>query len=273
MSRPVLPAADGSAHPAPDRRAWLLVAAVGSMLLLGAVGRIGQWPDYHAFADARSLGWMPNAANVLSNVPFAIVGGWALWRMRHERRPDGMSRSRPSFAAWRTFALAVLCTAFGSAAYHWAPGNASLVFDRLPIAVACAAVGCAFLAERVDPRFGSARAVFAAATVGAISVAWWWFGEQAGHGDLRPYLYVQFMPMLLVMLGLLLRVEPARPPGGALPAHAWWTVIALYAAAKAFEGADADVLHATGSIVSGHTLKHLLAAAGAFVLLRSGSRR
>ncbi len=273
MSRHSIATAAIGARRAPDRRRWLLVAAVGSMLLLFGLGPIAQWPGYHAFADARRLGAMPNAANVLSNVPFAIIGGWALWQTRRERRTGGAPRASASFAAWRMFAAAVLCTAFGSAAYHVSPGDAPLVFDRLPIAVACAALACAFLAERVDPRFGSARVAFAAALVGAGSVAWWWLGERAGHGDLRPYLWVQFMPMLLVTLGLLLRIRPVHPSAGLVPVRAWWAAIALYAVAKGLEGADAAVLHATGSFVSGHTLKHLLAAAGAFALLRNGSRR
>ena len=44
-------------------------------------------------------------------------------------------------------------------------------------------------------------------------------------------------------------------------------VLAIYAAAKAAEALDAQI-YAVGEIVSGHTLKHLLAAAAVWWLLR-----
>jgi hypothetical protein len=102
--------------------------------LLWAHGPIGQWADYHVFADRRAWLGLPNAADVLSNLPFLAIGVWALWRLR--RAPA----ASPSLAAWRAFAVALVLTAVGSAIYHWAPSNASLVGDRLPIAWACAAL-------------------------------------------------------------------------------------------------------------------------------------
>ena len=87
--------------------------------------------------------------------------------------------------------------------------------------------------------------------------------------------------MLLVPLGLVLRLPATTPV--ATPAGAWWAVLACYAAAKLLEMADHGVFDALAGL-SGHTLKHLFAAAGAALLLRavvraqvpelsSGSRR
>jgi len=56
----------------------------------------------------------------------------------------------------------------------------------------------------------------------------------------------------------------------AIVAGTWWTVLGLYAAAKLMEVADHTVLDALG-FVSGHTLKHLLAAAAALCLVRAAS--
>ena len=84
--------------------------------LLWAHGPIGQWADYHVFADRRAWLGVPNAADVLSNLPFlALIGAWALWKLR--RAPA----ASPSLTAWRAFALAIVITAVGSATYHWAP--------------------------------------------------------------------------------------------------------------------------------------------------------
>jgi hypothetical protein len=251
--------------------AWLLALAAALALALGLHGPVAQWARYHDFADARSWLGVPNAQNVLSNLPFLLIGVWGLWQRMN---PPAAAATRSSANAWFCFSLALIGTAFGSALYHWAPTNAALVFDRLPIAWACAALLCAFLAERLDVRWAGGPALAAALTVASAAVAWWWLGESRGHGDLRPYLFVQFLPMLLVPTALWLKL-PARE-AAALPDATWWAVLGLYAAAKLMELADRGIFDML-ALTSGHTLKHLLAAAAALWLLRgrlrSGSRR
>lgn len=233
-------------------------------------GPIAQWADYHAFADVRAWLGIPNAADVLSNLPFALVGAWGWMRLR---RPEP---SWPAQNAWRLFCAGLLCTAVGSAVYHLAPDNTALVFDRIPIAGACAALLCAFLAERVDRRWSSLPALAAAWLAATLSVVIWWAGELHGTGDLRAYLFVQCLPMLLVPAGLLLprAAWPAAGPAGTddppytVAPSAWWAVLALYAAAKGAEVADHALFGMLG-MVSGHTLKHLLAALAAGWIVRA----
>ena len=110
-----------------------------------------------------------------------------------------------------------MLTAVGSSAYHWAPSNASLVGDRLPIAWACAALASAFLGERVATHWSRAHTLVAALALATLSVAFWWLTERAGQGDLRLYLFVQFLPMLLVPLGLGLGLEGDDADGHAGP--------------------------------------------------------
>jgi hypothetical protein len=243
----------------------LLAIALLAAAALAWHGPIAQWPDYHQFADARAWLGLPNAANVLSNLPFALIGGWGMWRL--SRRPTG-ERDRGVHRAWWVFSAAVAATAFGSALYHWAPANGPLVFDRLPIAWACAALVCALFAERLDSAWGSAPALGAALLAATLSVALWWITERQGHGDLRAYLWVQFLPMLMVPAVLALQLAPTG--SRVTPGSAWWIVLALYAAAKLMELADANVFDALG-FTSGHTLKHLLAAAGGWWLLRAAT--
>jgi hypothetical protein len=236
------------------RAGWLLAIVASALAFaLTLYGPIPQWENYHAFADARSWLGLPNAENVLSNLPFAIIGIWGL-----------IVHARSGRAVWRLFSAAVLCTALGSAAYHWAPGNALLVFDRLPIAWACATLTCAVLAERLDARWSALPVLAAGVAVATMAVAWWWLTERQGHGDLRPYLFVQFMPMLIVPAALRLKLPVTDP--AALPNKTWWIVLGLYAAAKLMELADHSVFDAL-AFVSGHTLKHLFAAGAAWYLL------
>lgn len=257
-SAPALPSA--AAQP----RAWWLGLAA-SILLAGLwlAGPVAQWDNYHAFADTRSWLGVPYTADVLSNLPFLGVASFGLWRL---------SRSAldwPSRRAWQLFCVALLCTCAGSAFYHWAPNNAALVFDRIPIAWACVALSGALLAEHVHARFASPSMLAMGLIVATGAVAYWWFTEQRGQGDLRPYLFVQILPMLLVPLTLLMRLPALHT--ACTPPSAWWAVLGLYAAAKATEAADHAVLGATGWI-SGHTLKHLLAAAAAAWIVHAVTR-
>jgi len=246
----------------PHRARVLLVVPLLLALVLLLHGPVPQWAGYHHFADQRHAWGLPHAADVLSNLPFALVGIWAGWS-RH-RLPRGNSA-----LAWQAFAATLLATAAGSSLYHWAPDNAALFFDRLPIACACAALACAFLAERVHGNWGAPRTLGLALVAACASVALWWTSEQAGHSDLRPYLFVQFLPMLLVPVALLLRLP--RRCATAAPDAAWWGVLAGYALAKGLEVADHAVFETLG-FVSGHTLKHLAAAGAALWLLAAAQR-
>ena len=247
-------------HRPPLRAGWLLLVALVAGVALWRHGPIAQWPDYHRFADARAWGAIPNAANVLSSLAFLAVGAWGLRRWRR----SGLAG--PAHAAWGVFGAALLCTAPGSAAYHWAPGNDMLALDRLPIAWACAALLCGLLAERVDPRWSRVPVLAGALLAATLSVAAWWIGERGGQGDLRPYAAVQFLPMLIVPAVLVLRLPATGAP--AVPPPTWAVVLALYAAAKLMETVDAAVLDAL-ALVSGHTHKHQLAAAAAGWQLRA----
>ena len=252
----------------PLRSRWLL-GVVAVVFLFGLVwhGAIPQWPDYHDFADTRPWLGIPNAANVLSNLPFAVIGAWGLWRLTHRHARQAAAGAD---GVWRMFCGALVCTAAGSALYHWAPDNSTLVVDRLPIAWACALLLCAFLAERVHPRWNTIHGLATALGLATLSVMHWWWTERLGQGDLRAYLFVQFLPMLLVPAVLGLRLPVLR--SDAVPGATWCLVLGLYAAAKGMEMADRWMFDAT-QVASGHMLKHGLAAAAAACLVIAVVRR
>ncbi len=78
--------------------------------------------------------------------------------------------------------------------------------------------------------------------------------------DLRLYGWVQFFP--IVALLLLFVLFPPTYTGTSY----WLIAAALYALAKAAEHFDRAILVA-GGVISGHTIKHLLAAAACYVVL------
>src|SRR4029077_5953396 len=102
--------------------------------------------------------------------------------------------------------------------------------------------------------------------LGFASVLNWHIGEQRDAGDLRLYSFVQFYP--LVTIPLMMCFFPARYSRSAdvIIALAW------YVLAKVLEAAPVDHgIYDMGGVVSGHTLKHIAAAAGAcwlFLMVR-----
>jgi len=210
--------------------------------------------SYHAMADQRPLLGIPNALNVLSNLPFAVVGMLGLAVIF--KGGNGPRLFHDPWERWPYAALfaGVALTSVGSTSYHLAPDNARLVWDRLPMTLGFMGLLTAMFAERVNLRL--ARWLFVPLLViGAGSVAFWYWTEARGAGDLRPYLLVQFGS--LVVVGLLLVLYSSRYVGGRYLVAG----LAAYAAAKLFEMADAAIL-SMGGIISGHTLKHLVAAGG-----------
>ena len=231
--------------------ALVTAAAVAGVFLLDA---IPQDAAYHLFADRHALFGVPNFWNVATNLPFLAVGiaGWAMIRRI----------ASPQLAThYRVLCTAIALVAVGSGWYHFAPSNASLVWDRLPMTVAFMALLSALLADRVSWLLGRAL-LWPLVVAGMASIAWWVRTEAAGAGDLRAYALVQFLPVLLTPLLLLFWRE------GSLAARPLWLAIAAYALAKLAEHFDAALFAATG-VVGGHALKHLLAALATWWIVRA----
>jgi len=239
---------------------------LGITLLVAAffyvVPPISQNTAYHDFADQRTLFGIPHFWNVASNLPFVIVGFVGMRKVWRGRFQGGLPDLRANYFL---FFLGLLLTGFGSAYYHLAPSNRTLVWDRLPMAVSFMAFFSAVLGERWGGRVGRS-ALAPLVLLGVLSVLYWDGTELIGHGDLRPYLLVQFLPMLL--LPVLLLGFPSAVTGSGYV----WAVLAWYTVAKIFEWQDAAVLQVLGRF-GGHSLKHVSAAAAGYVFLLALKRR
>ena len=232
-----------------------VVIVIVSALVLVIHGPIHQFAHYHDFADRRPLLGIPNAADVLSNLGLALVSLWALARLWPARRDARLAAGWPGYLL---FFVALLLTAVGSGFYHWAPDNARLVWDRLPIVLACAGLLAAVRAETYP---GSNAWTWASmlAVAAVTSVGWWYFTDRDGMGDLRPYLFMQSLPLVLI---------PFWQAGGRAPRDdrlAFTLAILLYVLAKVAELND-HAMFAASEWISGHTVKHLLAMAAAVVI-------
>ena len=253
-------AAAGLRRPAP-RTAHGVLGAIAAAGVVGVflVPPIAQDPSYHLFADGRAIGAIPNGLNVLSNLAFPVVGVAGLVWLAGE---GGRAVRARAWARWSfgIFFAGIALVGAGSVYYHWAPDNETLLWDRLPMTIAFMALFAGFIADRIDARVGL-WLMAPLLLVGAASVLHWYLGERAGAGDLRLYGLVQFLPIVLIPVMCRLCA------GGLTSGRAVAWMVAWYALAKLCEYFDHAIYQASGALVSGHTLKHLFAAAAGAVIL------
>jgi hypothetical protein len=242
---------------------WFLVAlALAVTVAAVALPSLPQPPEYHQFADQRTLLGIPNFFNVFSNVAFLLVGGAGVVLLLRNRLPHASQPLLDRSVRWTYLVLfaAVALTCVGSAYYHLAPDNSRLTWDRLPMSVAFMALLAAMISERIHPRAGMTL-LGPLILVGIASVLYWHWGEAAGTGNLRPYVAVQSFAIAAVLLILFL-FPPRYSRGMDI-----LVAVALYALAKGAEFYDGEIFSA-GRLVGGHALKHLFAALAVFWILR-----
>ena len=237
------------------KKVILLILTFLSIVIVFFFHRIPQSLAYHQFADRRTFFDISNGLNVLSNFPFLFIGAWGLTQAWQKEKEAGM------LLIYTPLFLGIFLIGIGSAWYHSNPDNDTLVWDRLPMVVVFMSLLAWIIAQFIGYRLG-VRLLIPLVLVGVGSVLYWHYTELQGQGDLRPYGWVQFYPMLFIPLIMGMYY---------LPAHRRMIrplicMVIFYAVAKVLEIEDQPIFEATG-FVSGHTLKHLAAAASTACLL------
>ena len=228
--------------------------------------RIPQPQAYHLFANRRGLLGIPNFGDVVSNVPFVVIGIWGLLFLISSDSDQLAGCFFDSRERWPYVLVftGLILTAFGSSYYHLSPNNSRLVWDRLPMTIAFMAMVAAIIAERISLRAGLWLLPLLL-LIGMGSVLQWYASELRGTGDLRFYAALQTYSALVLLLALLFPKRYTRTSDLAI-------VVGFYALAKALESLDKPIF-AAGHIVSGHTLKHMAAAAAGYSILRMQQKR
>jgi hypothetical protein len=235
----------------------LVAVAIAAAILLAValLPPVSEPQRFQSFADSRTIFGIANFMNVASNVPFLIVGLWGLWFLaRHAGDGRVFADPREQWPYIVCF-TAVALTAFGSSYYHLDVDGGTLFWDRLPMAFGFMGLFAAIIAERIDARLGRLLLV-PLVLFGAGSVLYWRL-----TGNLLPYGLVQYGSIAAILV--LCAIYRPRYTRGADVVH----VIAIYALAKVAEVLDARI-YAFGEVVSGHTLKHLIAAVATYWILR-----
>ncbi len=233
-----------------------IIAAVALTGLLFATGLppFPQDPAYHDFADQRRWLGVAHFANVISNLAILAAGLAGLSVLRG-RWGQGLFITRLESWPYVVFFAGVVLVSFGSTYYHQNPTSETLYWDRLPMTLAFMALLAGFVADRIHARIGVAVVLPILLVAGVASVTYWRLGDAAGVGDLRFYYLVQVLAMLLIPLVAVLFA-------GRVTSGRYVLYMALcYGIALVGEFWDHWIYAALGQTVSGHTLKHLAAAA------------
>lgn len=225
----------------------ILLAMTLGMLLHGP---IAQLEGYHSFADQVMRFGILNCGDVLSNAGFALVALWGLLYVWPRRQ-----RLNLGFTA---FVIAIFLTAIGSGYYHWLPTDERLVWDRIPISLACAGL-LAGVWQDFSPQKNQWPLLIVLSLFAIAGVAYWYYSA-----DLRLYLGLQILPLALIPVWQWHAPKAAR--------LAFASAIALYVLAKLAELADHQIYSLLG-FISGHTLKHLLSTLAAGVIIYYLSQR
>lgn len=240
--------------PTDNRLKIMLAIIVVAIIAIFSIDPIAQEADYHNFADRRSIFNIANFYNVLSGIPFVIIGIMGIRLVTLRKATGGLAELQ---VIYLTFFVGVFLTGFGSAYYHYQPGNQTLLWDRLPMTIVFMALFSAVVGEYISTQL--ARKLFVPLLMlGIASVVYWYVTELGVHGDLRAYVLVQFLPVLLIPL--ILWLFDSKLNGDKYI----WGVIGAYAISKLMELFDAR-LYSIFGLLSGHSLKHLVAAFGALI--------
>ena len=223
----------------------ICLISLASLIYIFSMPVITQDPLYHLFVDTRSFGAIPNTQDVLSNIFFVLVGILGVKEVLNKKNHQASS--------WIIFFLSIILVAPGSAYYHWSPNNFTLLWDRLPMSLGFMALFIILISEHINPK--AEKYLTLGLLLGISSVIVWIITD-----DLRFYFWIQFSSFIIIPLVLLFFSSRYSHK------YLYGISLFLYGLAKWSEVKDEAIFSLSHQFISGHTLKHLLAALGIAVL-------
>ena len=233
------------------------------IIILAIVGILTQKPivqdaDYHLFKDSRTIWAIPNFWNVISNLPFLIVGVLGLFKLIVAGKLKIVTDIK---IAYFLFFFSLILVSFASGYYHLRPNNQTLIWDRLLMTIIFMSIFSIIITEFISIYLGKVM-LWTLILCGISSVIYWHYSELLGKGDLRFYAIVQFLPMLVIPVILIFFQSTYSN------ISSYWCLLVAYIIAKLFEYFDSQVYDMLG-FIGGHAIKHILTALGIYVLLYS----
>ena len=228
----------------------LVVSAIITVVALFFIAPVEQNEEYHNFSDKNTVLNIPNFWNVISNIPFLVIGIIGI----------KSSKLFTNGIQYIWFFLGIALVSFGSGYYHLNPNNNTLVWDRLPMTISFMSLFSIIISEFVNIKVGLSM-LFPSIIIGILSVVYWVIFD-----DLRLYILVQFFPLIAILIILIFFKSNYNFTIG------YWLLLIAYIVAKFFEHLDYQTQNIL-KIFSGHTLKHLIISIGIISLLYSYVKR
>ncbi|HHF7367370.1 TPA: ceramidase domain-containing protein [Legionella bozemanae] len=239
--------------------AFLLIFTVVTTLILSLIPPIAQPLTYHNFADKHTLFFINNFSDVMSNLVFIIVGYLGLKTIYRPSKTQCELIPETKWAYLLGF-IGTILTGFGSAYYHLHPDNVTLFWDRVPMGILLMSFFAAIFIERVHRSIGF-YLLLPLIAIATLCTLQWELSERWGQGDMRLYIWSQGYPLIMLVFILLFFPSPYTRN------YSITMGLILFGLAKLTEGLDKMIYHVTSKAISGHTLKHLLAAAAVYALV------
>ena len=247
-----------------EKVGYFIIALIAVLAVIAIMTQdpIAQDPAYHLLADTSNILNLQNFWNVISNLPYLIIGILGFYKVTQS---SGLAIFAELKLAYLLFFAAVAAVSLGSGYYHLAPDNSTLVWDRLPMTVVFMSFFTILVSEFISVRVGKVL-FFPLIVAGIASVVYWHLSEGWGEGDLRYYALVQFTPVIMIPVILLcFRSRYTRVYG-------YWGLLVTYSVAKLLEYVDVEVYQLLG-FISGHSIKHIVSALGVYIFLTSLEKR
>lgn len=239
----------------PSKILTLLIVSIICILLVFLGDPISQDIKYHQFADQRFIFLIPNFNNVLSNLPIFFMGIIGFLKI---------NRGNFNTKGHLLFFGGMILTGIGSTYYHLDPTNKTLVWDRIPMTISFMSIFSIIISEHIHVNIGK-KLLPHFLFWGLLSVLYWNVSEEKGNGDLRFYVLIQFLPIVLIPFILILF------PNKRYRSY-YLMILVLYLAAKLFEFYDREIFDLL--FISGHTLKHLIVSfVPLIVLLKTNQKK
>lgn len=209
---------------------------------------ITQPADYHNFADTRTLLGLPNFSDVLSNLGFIFSGLFCLYTSMVCKR----TLDKSLFLSCITIGIGAVLTGLGSGYYHLNPTNSTLVWDRLPMTITFGGLIALMIYQTTDSHSLTITTLVSSLLYGVCSVVYW-----ALTANLTPYLILQFGGLIWLL------ISAFRTTGTQI--LNWYVLLGCYVFAKITEHLDMQLFELFHHMLSGHSLKHLIASTGLII--------
>ncbi|MGF1725587.1 ceramidase domain-containing protein [Photobacterium nomapromontoriensis] len=245
---------------------WRYLSLLLTTLLLGILAYyfspITQSRYFYHYADQRSFFGIPHFWNIFSNFGFLLVGYVGLKALRC----NSLTIIPQLSSIYHLFFVSLITAFIGSSIYHYSPTPFTLMLDRIPITIGFCSLYCIVLAEHVSLKLAKTM-IIPILAYGIISVLYWYMTDVlTGRGDMAAYILVQLLP--IIHIPMIIALYPSKLGN----ARYYLMAIGMYGLAKLAESNDEEIYNILGGI-SGHSLKHVLAAIGAFLIYLGWKRR